>query len=181
MSALLNSFTQILLHRQGPEDLPASRWLLRMVFVSYCAVGLVAMVVAGIFRANPVAAILEVALDVSLLCLWYWGLLSYAGLRNRLGQVLTAALGCGTLLGLMFLPVFALTLTVQPADPGLPATPWQLIAAFLYLSLLFWTASVIGHITARALDLGYMTGLGLGVLFVVTELALISALFPIAG
>lgn len=179
MNALLNSFTQILLHRKGPEDLPDSTWLLRATFASYCLVGLVAMLVSGIFRSGPGAAILEVSFDVSFLCLWFWGLLSFAGFAHRLRQVLTAALGCGTLLGVLFLPVFVLTLNAQPAAPGLPATPLQLVAALLYLALLFWTASVIGHITARAIGKGYVTGLGLGVLFVVAEIALINILFPI--
>lgn len=179
MNALLNSFSLILLHRQGPEDLPDSSWLLRIAFASYCLVGLVAMMVAGIFRSDPAAALLEITVDVAFLCLWYWALLSYAGFRHRLRQVLTAALGCGAMLGLLFLPVFALTMNSQPADPGLPASSAQLIAAFLYLALLMWTASVIGHITARALNLGYVTGLGLGILFVIAELTLITTLFPI--
>ncbi len=181
VNALLNSFTRILLNSQGPEDLPESHWLLRFVFVSYCAIGIIAMVVSGIFRSDPAAALLEVAFDVAFVCFWYWALLAYKGLRHRYVQVLTAALGCGTLLGLLFLPVFVLTLNAQPVDPALPATPWQITAALLYLGLLCWTASVTGHITARALNLPYFTGLGMGVLFVVMELALINALFPIAG
>ena len=72
MLAIIDFFLQITLRRRGPEDLPASRFLLLSSALCYAIVQL--------FLALPIYSLSvmlfrSVLIDIGLLCLCVWGLL----------------------------------------------------------------------------------------------------------
>src|SRR5690554_3048467 len=117
MLALIQTFLLIALRRLGPEDLPASGFLLGLVAVAYVAMQL--LLALPVYGAGPVLA-RALLIDVALLVGFAWGLLSLTGHPRRLRQTLTALFGTGALFSLFMLPVnAALTAFSTPQQPAL--------------------------------------------------------------
>lgn len=190
---LLKAYADILMRRQGPDVLPASPFLVKLAFASYCAVGLIALLIEGTFFRQPVQSVAAVLFDAALLCAWLWILVGVAGYPHRLRQSLSAALGCGAIIGFYTLPVVALLVIAPPetADAGaaanMPGGPqvqlpfFSMLAIVAYVVLLAWFATALGHICARALQLHAFAGLGLGIFYVLASLAIVGALFPLGS
>lgn len=149
MSVLLRTFLDIALFRIGPENLPASRFLL---YATLCVAALVHTVLTWvIFRSSDVV-ILTLVIDIGVLIVCVWLLLRLIGLTNRFGQTLTALLGTGTLLKLASMPFVYWNATV-PAEVPKPALPSAMI-----LAIVLWSFAVEGHILARAMSRPFVIG-----------------------
>lgn len=179
MEVLLKAYTDILLRRQGPDVLPASRFLLQAAFLAYFFVGLLALLIQDILLLQPVPGVLAALFDAFLLCAWFALLLSIGGYRHRLNQCLSAALGCGALIGLCMLPVLVFVPTEPSTQDGGSPSSLALGAVLFYVLLLSWFATVLGHIAARALQINALAGLALGIFYVLASIAIVSALFPL--
>ncbi len=172
MQPLLQAYADILLRRRGPEILPASSFLLQLAFVSYCAVNLLALFIEGSLRQQFASATIAVFFDALLLCIWFGVLLAAAGYPGRLRQVLSAALGCGALIGIYMLPVIALMQLLPRA---------QSFAVLAYFALLFWYALALGHIVARAMEIHPLAGLAFGVFYIIASFLIVGTLFPLGA
>ncbi len=170
MQELIKAYSDILLRRQGPDVLPSSSFLLQLAFISYCLVNLVALLIEGSLARSPLIATLAVVFDGALLGVWFWVLLSASGRPGRMRQTLSAALGCGAIIGLYMLPVVVLLRLVPRAES---------LAVLAYFLLLFWFAAVLGHIGSRALEIHPLAGLGLGIFYIFASLVIVSSLFPL--
>lgn len=191
MQVLLRAYTDILLRRDGPDKLPSSAFLVRLAFAAYIAVSFAGLLTDGTLLDQPLVSTAAVFFDATLLCVWAWILLGVADKRERLGQTLSAALGCGAIIGLYTLPVLLILVFWQPlptdsaaameisGDPKLPLL--SLIAVAVYVVLLGWYAAVLGHIFARAIEIGPLAGLALGIFYVLASMAIVSALFPLGS
>lgn len=189
MQVLLKAYTDILLRRQGPDALPASPFLLRLAFVAYVSVSCAGLLTDGTLLVKPLQSLAAVLFDAGLLCAWMWILLTVAGQPQRLRQSLSAALGCGAIIGLYTLPVLVLLVIWQPmpadgaadmiigAEAQLPLL--SKIAVAIYVVLLAWYAAVLGHIFSRAMQIHTLGGLALGIFYIFASLAIVSALFPL--
>lgn len=172
MHSLLQAYADIMLRRRGPDILPSSSFLLQLAFVAYCAVNLLALFVEGSLRQQFASAAFAVLFDALLLCIWFGVLLGAAGYPGRLRQVLSAALGCGALIGLYMLPVIALMQLLPRA---------QSFAVLAYFALLFWYALALGHIVARAMEIHPLAGLGFGVFYIIASFLIVGTLFPLGA
>lgn len=172
MQQLLQAYADILLRRRGPDTLPDSRFLLQLTFVAYCASNLLALLVEGSLRRQFASASFAVLFDAVLLCLWFGVLLGAAGYPQRLRRVLSAALGCGALVGLYMLPVIA----VMKLVPRI-----QSVAVLAYFALLFWYAMALGHIVARAMEIHPLAGLGFSVFYIIASFLIVGTLFPLGA
>ncbi len=168
MNTLLKVFVELCLLRAGPQQLPASGFLLGLSLVAYGTFGL--LLVFPDF--SLVSALGQVLLDALVLL----GLLQLAlrriGHEDRFLQTATAATGSGALLALVALPV-TLWLTQARVHTGDVDTP-----ALLLFFLMIWNVAVLGHILRHALS----TSLGVGVLlaigYMLISLTVLGALFP---
>jgi hypothetical protein len=168
MNALARAIFDIAMLRLGPEDLPASRFLLRVSLTAYVVLGAIG---TAFYVSGPVELLAQTALDLILVFGFFGLLLSLNRKSARLQQTMTAVLGTGSLLYLVRLP---LDLWLDALPEGAPAT----VPALLMLLLAVWSIIITGHILNRALEIPFLGGIVLGVAFFVINIAAYAALFP---
>ena len=166
MLPLIRTLFDIALMRKGPEDIPRSRVIILMtlllwIFSSLAALSLIEQIdetdfFLGFFNAT-----------IGILC--YTALVVTSGRSERLMQTISAIIGCGALISLAFVVVYAVFL------PLLGKTPTAVVASLLLL----WSVPVEGHIIARAIDrhwyIGLLFAIAVFVLQYVVQLVLTSA------
>lgn len=172
MTQLLRLFFDICLFRRGPQDVPASAWLLRAVLVLYLALGVVLLALDGSPLWRSVAKAL---VDLALLTGITWGALSWKQHQARFAQTMTALLGTGVVLSVIALPV-ARWLFLSTANGGLDP-----MAAMIWFLLLLWSLAVIGHVMRHALQGPFALGMLIAVTYLVAQITLLEWLFPRAG
>ena len=150
MWRLAASFVEIALHRRGPESLPASPLLFRIVLAAYLLAG-AALLSSG--SALDSTAALLFAVNCGLYLGYVWLILEVVSFRSRFLQTATALIGVDTFFNLVGVPIAAWTAAVQAAD-SLATFP-----AFLTVALFLWSIDVAAFVLARALERPYMTGL----------------------
>ena len=168
MKQLVRLFAAICLLRAAPQDLPASRALLGITLGLYLLFAwLLAIPAYGQARAVWVAL-----LDTALLIVFIQLLLYLLGRGTRILQTLTAMAGCGSLLGLLALP---LVLWGQPTQAEEQVSGLLLYA---WLLLLVWNLFVTGHILRHALSTSLGIGTGVALLYALFSMQILAALFP---
>jgi hypothetical protein len=147
---LVRTLFDITLLRKGPDSIPASTILLLIVvglwlFSSLAILSLIEQYDERDFIIGLYTALAGVVA--------YTGILVLAGHASRAMQTITAILGCGALISLVFVAEFVLfTPVVGPRVSGIVA---QLI--------LLWSVPVEGHIIARALNRHWYLGIVIAV------------------
>ena len=163
MSAFFKLFLDIVLWRRGPQDLPASRFLVWMTAVAYVGVSAIQMAVTG---ETGLAWFVFLVMDPLLLTGCVWLMLKLYGHPERFLQTAAAVLGTGALLALV------LYLPLQLAMVALQSTPDSGFARFVALALL----GSFAFVTGRILQLGTGSNLFTGVAFALTYFFLINSL-----
>ena len=143
MLQLINAFWNIALFRRGPQDLPASSFLLYLTAAFYFLVSL-----AVVFLPLEFLRVLfSAALDTLLLAALTAAALTVRRRPERIAQALSAIYGTLGLLGLIMLPVTGWLVRVS-ADPAEALVP--LLAFWV---LYFWSIAALGHILRHALSI----------------------------
>ncbi len=168
MSLLLKVFAEIAFFRRGPEDLPASPFLLAFSLLLYTA-GTVAT--SWVYAENAREISLEALADVTLMLLWYGSLLVFYHRRARLQQTLTALFGTGALLYLVAFPVMSWLQHLLDAQSAAQ------LPVLLMMAVLIWSIAVAGHIVHRALDIRFSLGILIGICYFFSSVAVFSFLF----
>ena len=169
MNSLLQAFVDIALRRSGPEDLPASGFLLFLTLGAYLVVSSISTTFFADGASNVMA---QVAVDVFLLFGWFAGLLMLYRRPARIPQTMTAILGTLTLVHLIQLPMW---FWLQSAGGSPEASTFPLLAIW---GILLWSFLVIGHIVHRALEIPLPGGILLALAYFLVSLAVYSQLFP---
>jgi hypothetical protein len=155
MLKLLQTFVDIALWRKGPQDLPASRFLAMLTLAVFVVASFVQVQLLGL-RLRTVVVV--VAVDVIMMVLWPWLVLTFFDRSQRFMQTLTAMLGVGVLLAIVDIVVRSLQMLIAgPAEE--PYALW-LVIRFLAAAL------ILGRIFMHALDRGLFTGMALTVAIV---------------
>jgi hypothetical protein len=150
MLPLFNLFLDICLLRKGPQDVPASKALVKMCLLAYGFSGLLVLLT----EAPAPVALLQILLDMVLLAgLLYLGL-TLSRHPKRFEQALSALTGTGSLIGLLALPLAIWIQGQRPdGDIALPST--------LMFALMVWSIAIIAHILRHAFE----TSIWLGALY----------------
>ncbi len=138
----------IALWRKGPQDLPASSFLLAMLTAIYAAVSLVQV---KLFGWSMFSTAVLVAIDVAMMGAWVWVLLTFFRKKPRYVQTLSAIFGVSTLLGILDALV-RLLLDVLGAGSG--PSLWDLAQLGL-------VAAIVGRILMLAIEGSMFTGVAL--------------------
>jgi len=168
MYALVNPFVQIAFLRCGPQDLPASMFLLKLTLAAHALLG----VLMFANRLSLVQALLAGAISTLVMCALTASLL-FANRRSaRIVQTLTAMAGSDVVVGIVALPVAAwLHGTVDGAvASGLPG--------LLFLVLVVWNLVVAGHVLRHALSSPLPLGIVLALVLYMLSVNVMHALFP---
>jgi hypothetical protein len=150
MLKLLQTFIDIALWRKGPQDLPASRFLLALVCAAYIIASFVQVRLVDLHLRS--AAVI-IAVDLLMMVTWLWAVLTFLDRRQRFVQTFTAMLGVGVLLALLDISVRLVQLSM--AGPTTPLPDLWLGLRFLAIAL------IMGRILMHALDRGLLTGIAL--------------------
>ena len=160
---LLRTLFDITLLRKGPDAIPASAILLLL------AIGL------WLFSSLAVLSLIEqydehdfiIGLYTALAgIVTYTAILVVAGHASRAMQTVTAILGCGALISLIFVAEFVLF------------TPFlgQTVTGVLAQLILLWSVPVEGHIIARALGRHWYIGIVIAIGVFVLQYVIFSAM-----
>ena len=164
-------FFYIALHRRGPEDLPASGFLLGLLVVVY---GFMSFAAAKIVEPWP-RAVAMVVFDMGLYMVFLWVLLALFGRVPRYPQTVSALLGSGTLLTLLSIPIlfFGDFANYENTEPSL--------ATLLFFLLIIWSIDVAGFVVSRALPVSYVVGVLIVLGYTFGSASLGRLLFPVTG
>ena len=171
MLALFSAFVDIILHRRGPEDLPASRFLLALVLVLYLGVG---FLVVGVSE-HWSRALAILAVDAALYLTFIKLLLLLHNFPARFLQSTTALLGIYTLFNAVALP-FLIWLESADDSGVLPLLPYAVLIA-----LLLWSLDVSAFIFARAISRSYVAGVAIVIGYFLFSLLIRGVVFPPEG
>jgi hypothetical protein len=153
MSELIQVFLDIARWRKGPEDLPASGFLLIVTLAGYLFVSIATV----LFYAKGVADLLaQITLDVALMFGFFGFLLVAYRKWPRFEQTMTALLGTGIVLTIVALPLMA-WLRIESNDTQAS------IPALMMFVVVLWSISVTGHIMRRSLEIPFVGGVVLAV------------------
>lgn len=151
MVLLFKAFWNILILRYGPQNLPASQFLLIWALFLHVAIG----VALGLFTLTPASSLVSAMVSTLLMTAIIYSLLSLRRKTSRFTQTMTAMAGCEVMLGLMAYPISYWYFTGL-GDPNIPA--------MLSLVILVWNLMLASHIFHHALDvprsMGYLFAVG---------------------
>ncbi len=169
MWALVSTFIDIAMHKRGPEDLPASRFLLLLVCTGYLS--------AGLLYTSMLYPFGDALLAVVVAALWFFAFLTLVlwitGKAERLLQTATAYVGVDTLLTLLQLP---LPHWIKQ-DPGAELSMPVLVFVWFFLSLI-WSLEVFSYILSRSLQVAYWNAVLLVIFYFLVQQVLLANLLP---
>jgi hypothetical protein len=164
MYQLIVLFFEIAILRKGPQDVPPSPWLLKLLLPAYVTVNVLVLLLNG----DLSTALLQITVDFLLTVGFSWPLLHFAGKPARFRQTLCALIGTDTLISFFAIPAVA-SLSSQATD----------LAYIAMLVLMVWHWLVSGHIFRHALDKPLFFGLGLALLYILISSQVMALLFPV--
>ena len=158
----------IMLLRKGPQDLPYSLSLLKMMTFLYLASGV--MVLATAMTTGQ--ALANMVLDAAVLFAFSYVCLSLLGFRARFVQTVSALAGIGIVYHVLAWPLFIQLHGVQSGQQGVT------IAALLMLLLISWQVLVFAHVFRHAMQLSMGRALALSFGYLFLSMAVAEILFP---
>ncbi|MGR8930913.1 MAG: hypothetical protein ACU836_09750 [Gammaproteobacteria bacterium] len=163
MYELVLLFFQIAIFQKGPQDIPATSFVIKLLLPVYVLINFFVLLLNG----AQSTALLQILADFILIVVYCWPLLYFAGKTNRFPQTLAAMIGTDIIVSFFALPVIA-ALTVHTSA----------LAYFSMLILMVWHWLISGHIFRHALDRPLFFALGLALLYIMLSSQVMAALFP---
>ncbi len=170
MKPLFKRFYEICLLRKGPQDLPASTFLLGLTLSVYLAMGtlLSSLNLAGW------QSFLLVAVDSLILGGLAFLMLRMRHFPERFVQVFSALLGTGAFFELLALPLLFWQQQAIDAFQGAAGDAGMgvFVSALVLWLCLFWNLIVIGHILRHALSTIMPVGMALAVAYMFISISI---------
>ena len=151
--------------RGGPEDLPDSSFLLRLVLALYLVVQLPLLFIVYDQQLSVSISLLS---DLLLMLSCPWLVLTLARKPARLRRTLTALLGTGVLVTLASVPLAWWALQVSQ-NAGAEASP-PLVLTLVWFLIVGWYLAIYGHIYSRALSSPFSVGLLIAIVYLLVSL-----------
>ena len=169
MAELARIFIYLAFLRRGPQDLPASVFLLVMLnLVTLALYG----IAASALELDLGKLIGSAAVMMALTMLLTGAMLSLASRPHRFVQTAIAIAGAE----LVLMPIACLFLALErPYRVGLDFPDWLLFAEGLFLA---WEVAIIGHIYRRALERSFFAGILLSVACAIIVSSTVALVFP---
>lgn len=163
---LLRRFWEVCLLRAGPQDLPASDFLLVLTLLIYIAASFLVSLLQFEFSRAGLVTLVDLLLMAGLSYLILW----IARRHARWLQTMTALSGSGAVLSLAALPFLYWSNQIEAENQaGLPD--------FVLLGMLIWNLVVLAHIFRHALSVSFGFGAVFATLYLYISTRLIRALF----
>ena len=163
MYELLKLFFDICLFKKGPQDIPASNVLLRLLIPIYASVSFLML----ILNSGGLNAAMQVLVEVMLILGATWIILFIARKPARYQQTASALMATDALISFFALPAMA-TLVGQGSG----------LAFLAIIILMIWHWAISGHIFSHALGKPFTFGLGVAFLYILVSYQVMALLFP---
>jgi len=167
MLVMLQFYVQLCFLKAAPQDAPYSKALFYFGLMSYYLVG---VIITSLSQTIVVAVIMS-AIQVGLLVFLTNLLLWIRKTPERYEQTMSGLTLTGAIIGLAALPVMALLTGVGVDD--------QSIASFLWVMLVAWETIVIAHIFRHSLEISFLGGLGISLIYMYLSFAVTLRLMKI--
>ncbi len=168
MFDIIKLLFDICLFKKGPQDLPYSVWLLRILFIGYVSIRVLMLSI----HFNWLTVLMQVIVEIVLVCGFFWLMLYLARKLGRFYQVISAVLGTDALISFFALPGMA---SMEAGQGGL-------LVFLVMIGLIGWHWTVTGHIIRNALEQTLSFSLGLAFLYLLGSYQAMAFLFPeVAG
>lgn len=154
----------ICLFTKGPQNLPSSVWLLRILLIVDVIVGFLMVSI----HTDWLTSLLQAIVSALLMIGFSWLMLYIGRKRPRFCQTTIALLGTDALIGFISLPGMASMMIGK----GI------FLAFVVTVGLMIWHWAVIGHIIRNALGQTWIFSLGLAFLYILGSYQVIALLFP---
>lgn len=164
MFEIIKLLFDICLFKQGPQDLPPSVWLWRVLVI----VDVVASFLMINIRMGLVMSLLQAIASALLIVGFSWLLLYLARKPERFAQTTGAMLGTDALISFFALPGMASMMIGTGA----------LLAFIVTIMLMIWHWAITGHIFRNALGQTWTFSLGLAFLYILGSYQVMALLFP---
>ena len=171
MFILFRSFFDICIFKKSPQDIPASSQLLALCMFTYIA----SSIILTLTFQDVGNAGISGLVDLFLVLVITYILLSIKRLPERWLQTSSALLGVGTIFGLLAMP-FYLVLSVEGIDGSN-----NFVLSMGVFSLIIWNISVMAHIFRHALNILYAGGIIISLMYVFIISSIIVAIAPREG
>lgn len=168
MFDIIKLLFDICLFKKGPQDLPYSVWLLRILFIGYVSIRVLMLSI----HFNWLTVLMQVIVEIVLVCGFFWLMLYLARKLGRFYQVISAVLGTDALISFFALPGMA---SMEAGQGGV-------LVFLVMIGLIGWHWTVTGHIIRNALEQTLSFSLGLAFLYLLGSYQAMAFLFPeVAG
>jgi predicted neutral ceramidase superfamily lipid hydrolase len=164
MFEIIKLLFDICLFKQGPEDLPPSVWLMRLLAV----LNVIINILLVSLHADWLSSLLQSLVSVVLILGFSWLMLYVSRKSARFVQTAAAMLGTDLLITFFALPGMA-TMAIGSGS---------VLAFVITILLMIWHWAVTGHIFRRALEQSWSLSLGLAFLYILGSYKLMALMFP---
>lgn len=168
LKTLFTSFMDICLFRKGPQDLPASGFLLRLIVVLSAVTALLLNLANRPFQHAIVAVILNLAVVAIITQL----ILRLHNKTPRFNQTLIAQFGSGIVLSVFAIPVVVMMQYAENNNVDISS------GVILWMILFIWEIAVTAHILRHAISTSLMQGFMMAILYPLVYFRLFSLLIP---
>ncbi|KAF3982560.1 MAG: hypothetical protein HFP81_02495 [Methylococcales symbiont of Hymedesmia sp. n. MRB-2018] len=163
MYELLSLIFGICIFKKGPQDIPASNTLIRLLIPVYATISFLIL----ILNTSWATTVMQVAVEILLIMGLSWAILLIADKPAHYQQTVCALMATDALISFIALPSMA-TLTTQNSD----------LAYIAILLLMVWHWAVSGHIFSHALDRPLLFGLAVSFMYILTSYQVMGTFFP---
>lgn len=170
LGRLVNLYVDICLLRAGPQDLPASLFLVLLTGVISVVTGTLVIVESFATLGDALAAQL---LDILLLLGFLRLALQRTGKPERFLQTTSALFGTGVLLNLIMMPLQLL----EPTDSS--GFGISNLGGLFYLLLILWALVITGHIFRQALEVRMAAAIAIALGYFLAVDAIVQKLFVV--
>jgi len=149
---LILAFVDIMLHRRGPEDLPASTFFVSALFAVSLSVVLGIHYATGGTLREAAASVIIAFLEV-----WFvWALLRVFNREARFRQTMAAVLGTNTILNVASAPLLPMVEAAAVAAVAAPADASVSLPVLLMWLIAIWSLLIGAFVFSRALERPYL-------------------------
>lgn len=152
-------FIQLCLLKAAPQDAPSSKSVLYLSVTFYFLVGLFITLQTQEWVQSIVTASIQTGLIIFITNLILW----IRKTPERFTQAMTALMGTGAVIGLVALPILNLITNTGGTESS---------ASILWIVLIVWETAVMGHILRHTMDLPFIAGIGMALVYMYMSFAI---------
>ena len=162
---LITRFIDICFLKAGPQDIPASAWLMKLSLIIYFGIATASQLIEYPLSISLASA----AAELVLLLIWIKVALMLRGFSARFNQTVTAMAATSSLISIVALPLVMMALDITPEAMSAVDSGIMMVIMFVLL----WSLMVTAHIFRNALEIKASMAVALTVLYTISMMVVV--------